>query len=179
MVEKEEGERSEMRGVEGDDEMLKASMAAWKQKIIGKAAEKMVMNIDNPPSIANVRKNLYESRVAFVTTAGVHLKDQPAFDVQSGDDSYRMIPGDVPISDLMISHTHYDRTDADQDINCVFPLERIRELAAEGIIGSTATYQYGFMGYIPKPQRLIEKIAPEVADFLKNDEVDIVLLSPG
>lgn len=165
--------------MEGDDEMFKASMAAWKQKIIGKAAEKMVMKIDTPPSIANVRKNLYESKVAFVTTAGVHLKNQPAFDVQSGDDSYRIIPGDIPNSDLIISHTHYDRTDADQDINCVFPLERLRELVAEAIVGSTATYHYGFMGYIPKPQRLIETIAPEVTDRLKKDEVDIVLLSPG
>ena len=52
--------------------------------------------------------------------------------------------------DLMISHTHFDRTDADQDINCVFPLTRLKELAAEGIIGGVAPTHYGFMGYIPE-----------------------------
>jgi D-proline reductase (dithiol) PrdB len=150
-----------------------------KQKIIGKAAEKMVMKIETAPQLAFFNKELSQSRVALVTTAGVHLKSQPVFDVKSGDDSYRLIPDDTPATQLMISHTHYDRTDADQDINCIFPFERLHELSTEGIIGSSGAFHYGFMGYIPKPQHLINQVAPEVAERLKADQVDIVILSPG
>jgi len=147
--------------------------------MIGKMAEAMVKKIDPPPTIAPWDKTLAEARVALVTTAGVHLKSQPIFQVEEGDSSYRVIPGDVNVEDLMISHTHYDRTDADQDINCVFPIARLRELDQQGFIGSAASVHYGFMGYIPKPQQLIEEVAPEVAKRLKEDQVDIVVLSPG
>lgn len=152
----------------------------WKQKLIAMAAEKKLMNIKESPEIATVRKTrISESRVGLVTTAGVHLQEQPVFDVKNGDDSFRLIPDDTPISGLMISHTHYDRTDADQDINCVFPLERLHELEKEGVIGSSSAFHYGFMGYIPKPNNLINNVGPEVAEQLKKDDVDIVILSPG
>ncbi|MBP1933161.1 D-proline reductase (dithiol) PrdB [Ammoniphilus resinae] len=151
----------------------------WKQKVIGKVAEAMVKKVETPPTIAPWGKSLAQARVALVTTAGVHLKEQPIFQVEEGDSSYRVIPNDVRQEDLMISHTHYDRTDADQDINCVFPIARLQELAQQGIIGSAASVHYGFMGYIPKPQKLMEEVAPEVARFLKEDQVDIVVLSPG
>jgi D-proline reductase (dithiol) PrdB len=153
--------------------------AFWQQKIIGKAAESMVLHIDSHPAIAPVQKSLSECRVALVTTAGVHLKSQPTFDVKSGDSSYRPIPDFTPVSELTISHTHYDRTDADKDVNCVFPMTRLHELVKDGIIGSAASVHYGFMGYIPKPQSLIKHIAPEIASYLKQDGVDVVVLSPG
>lgn len=92
-----------------------------KQKLIGKAAEQMVLMVDSPPAIAPVAKSLAESRVALVTSAGVHLKNQPVFDCLEGDSSYRPIADGISSSELMISHTHYDHSEADQDINCVFP----------------------------------------------------------
>jgi len=150
-----------------------------KQKLIGKAAEQMVLMVDSPPTIAPVTKSLSESRVALVTSAGVLLKNQPVFDCQKGDSSFRSIPDGISPSELMISHTHYDHSEADQDINCVFPLERLHELAAEGVIGSAASVHYSFMGYIPNPKNLIEKTAPDVAARLIEDGVDIVVLSPG
>jgi D-proline reductase (dithiol) PrdB len=151
----------------------------WKQKLIGKVAEAMVKKIDNPPPIAPPIDDLTRARVALITTAGVHLKNQSIFDVEAGDSSYRAIPDNTVLTDLMISHTHYDRTDADQDINCVFPLDRLHELKEEGVIGSTASTHFGFMGYIPKTEKLTERVIPEVVKLLKADEVDIVVLSPG
>ncbi len=79
----------------------------------------------------------------------------------------------------MISHTHFDRTDADEDINCVFPLFRLKELAEEGLIGGVAATHYGLMGYIPNPKLLIEETIPAMIKQLRMDGTDAVILNPG
>ena len=85
-------------------------------------------------------RDLSKATVALVTSAGVHRKDQPGFNIadELGDLTFRILGGDVKPSDLMVTHHHYDHTDADADINVVFPIEPLRELAAEGAIGEIA-----------------------------------------
>jgi D-proline reductase (dithiol) PrdB len=85
----------------------------------------------------------------------------------------------VDTQDLRFAHDHYDHTDADQDPNCVFPLDRLRELAAEGVIGSVAAGHVGFMGFVPNPTRLVDETIPEVAARLNRDKVDAIVFSPG
>jgi D-proline reductase (dithiol) PrdB len=132
---------------------------------------------------APLRKPLRESKVAVVTTAGVHHKDQQPFNMQdpNGDPAFRMIDARKPLHDLMITHDYYDHSDADRDINIVFPIERLKEFEDEGIIGRLADTHYGFMGHIVGPHidTLIHNTAPEVADRFISDSVDIVLLIPG
>jgi len=130
-----------------------------------------------------LKKPLHECRVALVTTAGVHHRDQAPYDMhdRNGDPSYRVIDGKRPLSDLMITHDYYDHSDADRDINIVFPLERLRELVDEGIMGELSERHFAFMGHIDGPHIpvLISKSAPEVARMLTEDGVDVVLLTPG
>ncbi len=130
-----------------------------------------------------LKKSLGRSTIAIVTTAGVHHRDQEPFDMKDreGDPSYRIIDSRRPLSSLMITHDYYDHTDADKDINIVFPLERLRELEREGFIGQVADIHYGFMGHIigRHVATLTNKSAPDVAKRLKRDHVDIVLLVPG
>lgn len=149
-----------------------------KQKIIGKVAEYMVPKITTPPSIAKVKKDLKDSKIAFVTTAGVHLKEDKPFNT-NGDHSFRIIPGDVNFNDLTITHDHYDKEEALKDINCVFPLEILRNLRDEDFIKEVAPRHFGLMGYIPKINLLIKDSAPKIADKLVEDQVDMVLFSPG
>ncbi|HEY6120974.1 MAG TPA: selenoprotein B, partial [Pyrinomonadaceae bacterium] len=61
---------------------------------------------------------LSKATVAIVTAAGVHLKDQEAFNIadELGDLGYRLLPEDVDSSHLMVTHHHYDHSDADKDI---------------------------------------------------------------
>ena len=127
------------------------------------------------------KKPLNDSKVAMVTTAGVHPKNQKPFDVESkkGDWTYREISKNLRGSELMVTHTHYDHTDADKDINCVFPLDRLRELEKEGVIGNLSEIHYGFMGFIPDPALLQEGTAKEVAKNLREAEVDVALLTAG
>jgi D-proline reductase (dithiol) PrdB len=129
--------------------------------------------------ITKFTKPAKEAVFALITTAGVHLKTQPVFDVEAGDHTVRFIPSQSEVEDLMISHTHFDRSDADRDINCVFPLFRLRELASEGIIADVAHTHYGLMGYIPDTIPLIEDTIPLILKQLKEDKVDAVILNPG
>lgn len=128
-------------------------------------------------------KPLSDCKVALVTTAGVHHRDQPPFDMhdREGDPSFRVMDISRPISDLMITHDYYDHSDADKDINIVFPIERLRELGREGIIGQAARFHYGFMGHIlgRHIETLLSRSAPDVARKLKGDAIDVVFLTPG
>lgn len=130
-----------------------------------------------------VTKPLAESKAALVTTSGVHHRDQKPFDMKdkNGDPTYRVIDGERPVADLMITHDYYDHADADKDINIVFPVERLREMASAGTIGSLARHHYSFMGHIDGPHifTLVEETGPEVAEKLREDDVDVVLLTPG
>ena len=69
--------------------------------------------------------DLSKTTFALASTAGVHMRDQEPYNV-GGDNTWRLIPGDVQASQLMITHDHYDHRDADQDINCVFPILKFR-----------------------------------------------------
>ncbi len=157
---------------------MKKNNLNLKQKIIGKVAEFMVKSVTSPPPIAKVHKTLKDSKVAFITTAGIHLKDDNPFNVD-GDHTFRVIPGDVDFSNLTITHDHYDKEEALKDINCVFPLEVLRNLECEGYIKEVAPRNFGLMGYIPNIDLLIKVSAPKIADILVEDDVDIAILSPG
>ena len=123
-------------------------------------------------------RELRESVFALVSTTGVHLREQEPFDLK-GDNSWRLIPGDVQASQLMVTHEHYDHRDADQDINCVFPIDRLRELAQEGIIEGVSDRHLGFMGYTQNMRDLYERASPEIAKIILRSKTDAVLLTAG
>lgn len=120
---------------------------------------------------------LAERRVAIVTTAGLHRRGEQHFFRRTG--AYRVFPGDVQGRDLLMSHSsvNFDRTGFQQDVNVVFPLDRLRELSRDGVIGSVAAFHYSFMGAGVEPDEL-EATAREVAGMLKQDGVNAVFLSP-
>ena len=130
-----------------------------------------------------VTRLLKDSKVAIVTTAGLHHKDQAPFDMSDplGDPTFREIDIRRPLSELMITHDYYDHSDADRDINIIFPVERLREFKSYGIIGRVADVHYGLMGHIDGRhiEVLVKEQAPEIAKRLKADNVDVVLLTPG
>ena len=130
----------------------------------------------------HMRKPLRECRLALITTGGVHLRDQPPYDMADprGDPTYRTIPAGTPPERLTITHDYYDHTDAERDLNILFPLALFRELAERGRIGSLATC-YSFMGHIEPPHidTLLDVTAPQVAGKLKQENVDAALLTPA
>ena len=127
------------------------------------------------------KKDLDKCKIALVTTAGVHLKNQPPFDLLNpkGDYSYRVLPKLIRPEDYIISHSHYDHKDAERNLNIVLPLDRLAELEEEGIIGEVAENHYSFMGHIHDTDSLIKKSSKEIAEKLLEEGVDVVILTPA
>jgi len=123
-----------------------------------------------------LKRPLAEATVALLTTGGVHLCTDKPFLLKS-DASYRAIPRTATSSDLCITHEHYDRRDAARDLNLIFPLERLLELEAQGIIGRVAQTHYGF-GFVDNPHDLLSP-GHEVGVTLAEARVDLALLVPG
>jgi D-proline reductase (dithiol) PrdB len=132
---------------------------------------------------ATPASDILNGPISLVTTAGVHLIGQPPFDMDDpeGDASFREISSSAPAGALTITHNYYDHRDADADINVVFPVERLKELAAEGFIGKIARRHFSFMGHIlgSRLERLIGGTAPAVAAEMKQDGIRAALLTPG
>ena len=119
---------------------------------------------------------LSQRRVAIVSSAGLVVRGENPF--RGRDPDYRAIPADTKPEELLISHIsiNFDRTGFQEDWNVVFPLDRLKELAAEGVIGSVAQTHYSFMGATDPVE--MESYARELAGRLKQDHVDAVILSP-
>jgi D-proline reductase (dithiol) PrdB len=120
--------------------------------------------------------SLSERRVAIVSTAALNLRDDAVY--QRDETAYRVIPGDVDPGEVVMSHSsvNFDRTGFQQDLNVCFPLQRLHEMAAEGVIGSAANFHYTVSG-APHPADL-EESARAIATMMKADAVDTVLLVP-
>lgn len=128
-----------------------------------------------------LRKPLAESRVALVSTGGIRLRTQRPFDVlrPDGDWSIRAIPSDSAAHDIRIDHTHYNHGDADDDVNCMFPIDRVRELIDAGFIGGMTRTFFGMMGFIPNGRHVVEEAGPELARCLSAEGTDVVFLTPS
>lgn len=122
---------------------------------------------------------LAECRVAIVTTAGL----RPAGDItlwQPTDGSFTVLPGDA--RDLQLSHfsPNFDRSGFAADLNVVYPIDRLAELAAAGTIGSVASRHVSFMGAQLDATfaTILLDSGPAAAKVLRDDGVDVVALTP-
>ena len=126
-------------------------------------------------------KPLSECVVSLFTTGGVHRRSDTPFDIDSdhGDWTYREIPTDITTGDLAVTHSHYSHVDADRDVNCMFPLDRLRELRDEGVIGGIAPMAFSIMGFNPDPDNLMAKTAPVLAEGFRASGADLVFMTCG
>jgi D-proline reductase (dithiol) PrdB len=136
----------------------------------------------DPVPWSPLRKPLSAANVALVSTAGMVLPEQEPFDNdrRGGDVSFREIPSDADTSTLIDTHRSrsFDHSGIRADANLGFPIDRLRELAEEGVIGRVNHRHLSFMGSITAPGRLVRDTAPVAAQLLVDDGVDVVLLVP-
>lgn len=127
-------------------------------------------------------KELKDATISIVTAAGVHRKDQDPFNIEDdlGDLSHRVFDEEVQSSDLMVTHHHYDHSDADSDINVVFPLDVLRDLIEEGMVGAIARKHVGYMGYTMRLKQMYDETAPAIAEEIdRGSRADAVVLTGG
>ncbi len=132
---------------------------------------------DDAP-FARLDKPLSQVRLALVTTAGMHLRTDKTF--APGDQSYRVIPSSAAARDIIQSHNSigFDRTAIYRDLNVTFPMDRLRELVERGVIASTTSNYYSFMGAQTSPKRILEETGPQVAQLLLKEGADAAILTP-
>lgn len=127
-------------------------------------------------------KPLGQCRLALVSSAGFVLPGQAPFDqsVRGGDYSFREIPSDTAVRQLTESQRSesFDHAGIRRDPNLALPIDRLRELAGRGRIGSVNRRHLSFMGSITAPGRLVQQTTPAAARLLLEDGVDATLLVP-
>jgi len=131
--------------------------------------------------LAPLTKPLRQCRVALLTSGGVSCKNTPPFNPLARNDlRVDAIPQETPADFFVINDAYYNHQDADRDINCIFPLERLGELASEGVIGEVAAHHYsGFMGRTYTRTAVLNEATPALAHRLKQERVDIFVLVPA
>lgn len=137
--------------------------------------------VNTDTAFTELRKPLSECRVSMLTSAGVSHCAMPRWDAFAKND-FRLDEVDPTAGsgDFEVNDSYYDTTDASIDINCVFPIDRLRELASDGVIGAVADRLWsGFMGRIYSRTKVLEESAPALAAELRSDEVDLFLLVPA
>ncbi|HIF94929.1 MAG: glycine/sarcosine/betaine reductase selenoprotein B family protein [Myxococcales bacterium] len=137
-------------------------------------------SVNESAPLHRLSKPLTECKVSVLTSGGVSQCAMPAFNPNAKND-HRLdaIAFDTESSDFQVHDNYYDHTDAEEDINCIFPLDRLRELADKGEIGSVAPRLWsGFMGRIYNRTKIAEESGPAFANALLADGVDILLAAP-
>lgn len=128
-------------------------------------------------ALTPLAKPLSECRVAIVTSAALHRPDQEGF--TQTDTGFRAL--DRADRNLVLGHwsPNFDHTGFRLDLNVVYPIDRLEELAVEGVIGDVAPRHFAFAGNQPDTVSEIRlDTGPACAAELKADEVDVVLLTP-
>jgi D-proline reductase (dithiol) PrdB len=133
-----------------------------------------------------LRGPVSQSKVALLSTSGLSMQGEPPFDMDferkrptRGDPSWRALPADATADGIEANHLHIDTRYVLRDINVALPVDRLRELAAAGEVGAVAQTHYSIMGYQGNDaSELQNRSAPEIADRMLAEEVDLALLAP-
>src|SRR5580765_1028528 len=134
--------------------------------------------VNDTAPFVRLTKPLAACRLAIVTTAGLHRRGDRLF--TPGDQSYRVIPSDTATIDIIQSHTSigFDRVPTMRDANISFPIDRLRELIARGELGELGPRCYSFMGAQREVARIESETGPEVGRRLREEGVDVALITP-
>ena len=87
------------------------------------------------------------------------------------------IPVDTPVEQLCVRHGGYDIRGALADPNVALPIERLRDLASEGVIGELAQHVYSFVGATSQ-LKLTKEAGPAWVGILQEQQVEAAVLIP-
>lgn len=173
------------------DTQFDSNMTVDSYRFISGITRRMIKNwikMEQPRPIpwTPLTKPLSECTVALLSSAGVALREDKPFDQEGerqnpwwGDPSYRVLPRSATHEDVRLYHLHIDPSYAEQDLNCLFPLQILQQMETSGRIGHTSPRHYSIMGYILDPEELLSKTVPALIRDLKQDLADVVVLVPA
>lgn len=131
-------------------------------------------------------KPLDQARISTVTSAGISLKTDMPFDMETekktptyGDPSFREIPKGTTGADIDVNHLHINCSYIFEDIDVMLPLTRLAEFSKEGIIGELAPTSYSFYGFQWESTDFISQAIAPMTEKMKAEAVDAVVLTPA
>jgi D-proline reductase (dithiol) PrdB len=131
----------------------------------------------DPPKLTPLRKPIAESTIGLFASCGAQLADDPPLG-ETEDISFRLIPRDTPMSRLVVAHKTKVRKWAVEDLNVALPLERMRELEAEGAFKRLGHTAVSMVGSIQRFTELVEHTVPVIKQIYDSQGVDLVFLFP-
>jgi D-proline reductase (dithiol) PrdB len=159
---------------------LPPGLAAWIRTFISK--EEFQGFIPWTP----LSKALNQVTLALITSAGISLKSDPPFDMERekqeplwGNRSHREIPRDTTEEDIAVNHLHINTNPIKQDMNVILPLKRMAEFEQEGVIGRLADTAYSYYGFQWQSTDFLKQAIEPMAEKMKAEGVDAVLLTPA
>jgi D-proline reductase (dithiol) PrdB len=130
-----------------------------------------------PPRLTPLRKPISESTIGLVTLAGVQRRDEPRLG-ETNDLSYRIVERGSPFDELFVAHTTAVRVFALEDLNVVYPRDRLIELEVDGTIGKFAPRTVSMVGSITRYGKLVDETVPKIHAELNDQGVDLAILIP-
>jgi D-proline reductase (dithiol) PrdB len=144
------------------------------------------MEVPRPIPWTPLSRPLSQCTVAMLSSAGIALKTDRPFDQEGerqnpwwGDPSYRILPKTATEAEVRLYHMHIDPSYAAQDLNCLFPLQRLQAMENGGRIGRMGPRHYSMMGYLLNPEALLRETVPAIIRDLREDLADVVVLVPA
>jgi D-proline reductase (dithiol) PrdB len=122
-----------------------------------------------------------ESRIALVTTGGLHLRTDTQFRAlqeRLGDTDFRVLPHGTSADEIALDAPYVDQKETARDPEVALPMSVLDSLERDGLIGSPAPRHYSFCGGVVRPYPGLAESATRLATMLHDDQVDAVLLLP-
>lgn len=135
---------------------------------------------NNSPQSTGI--DLSKNKLLLISSAGGYLSSNGTpFDASNpfGDYSIRTFPISTNFNNIKYSHDHYDTTAVKQDAQVLLPLNHLKSMVEENIIGEICDTVISFMGYQPDVNNVITKTIPAILDIVIQEKVDAVLLVPS
>ena len=122
-------------------------------------------------------RKVRDATVMLVSTAGIYHPPDPPFEVE-GDLSFRRIPGNATAAELRYADAHYPHDCIDADLNCVFPIDRLAELAREQRIAGVTELHFS-TGFTMALREFRDSTLPALVKEVVQQRPGAVLLTGG
>ena len=123
-----------------------------------------------------LKRDLKDCRIALVSTSGAYVEGMQSF--SDNDLSFRLIPTETDTKNIRFVPGHFDTSKGAEDANIMFPLDRLRELAASGEIGKLSEHHIS-MGLTTELRKLKETVSWEIAEVVMKMRPAVVVLTGG
>jgi D-proline reductase (dithiol) PrdB len=145
--------------------------------LLAETGKSIAKPVFDRPVLTPLRKPIAESTIGLFVSCGAQLPADPPL-LETEDITFRLLHRDTPVSDLIVSHKTLVRKWALEDLNVAYPIDRLKELEAEGVFKRLAHTNVSMVGSIERYTELVENTIPSIKAVFDSQGVDLVMVLP-